>query len=585
MMSSRIALRLIISTLWLLASIAAVKSEPPKVPSSVTMKNGEVMYVTGNDYSKYSVTSGDWNCGKTWDDGTVPTKDDRVLITHDVTTVSDCHCQTIVVVRGGTLRPEDGTRLHFGTVTTLMGSRFIGGSPEEPLTDCLFLHTSHPYDEGDTGKSGNGLILAGETKLYGKPTTTWAAPDEPTPMEWVNQQVIESHGYRASLTRPIRFVRESGEIGPHFMQMHNPNCEIQYVELVGYGRTRKSAPVHSETNPIGKYSGIHYHRCGEEKEIRETGVSIHDFDGWGDVNHASNVDRSWGVIANGTGAAIVNEAGIEVGHTHHYLVMNIDGIHSIARRNILANGTRGHMGSGDGYWSRSPREKLSDSVFINCPIGVFNYHNGMYERIAGVRKRAVYADGMPPSRVNPEPIERVTVIAPKIIGINDHRGKARTYRHVKILEANGKYGTESSYNEGCNWFDSTISGTAPVGFRWINMPSGSIARFRDTDITGFAKGSVGKFTALQRMEFQGGTVKATEVGLEERPSRFPAADNTTVVTGTWIEAPETIRLVPATDDPDYHRRASAPAGYRQATNRVVVDGIDIAEDWPGITEE
>lgn len=255
-----------------------------------------------------AVASGEWSDPETWEGGSAPDDDARVLVPEDVSVAvaSELDARLDTVRVDGTLSfdPTVDTRLPVDTLVTTLGSTLRIGSEVEPVRPdatarMLFVDRGAIDEERDPDRVGRGLIVMGEFEVHGAETTPWteleaapragdrtlSLPEPPTnwspgdelvipgvdPLEDQDEAVrvasvdgstvrldrplehdhvppaSDLPAYVVHLTRNVRFVSESREIPRrgHIM-IHSASTSIRHAGCYGLGRTDKSYPF---TNP------------------------------------------------------------------------------------------------------------------------------------------------------------------------------------------------------------------------------------------------------------------------------------------------------------------------------------------------
>ena len=130
-----------------------------------------------------STRSGAWSQSNTWSTSQVPTANDIVLITHDITYDSaNGHVTTIGIDTGGTLRfiPNQSTKLKIGTLLVMPGGTLEVGKEANPIAANVtaeIIFKDQPLDlvnEGvgifDPEQFGTGLVIVdGTVIMHGTP--------------------------------------------------------------------------------------------------------------------------------------------------------------------------------------------------------------------------------------------------------------------------------------------------------------------------------------------------------------------------------------------------------------------------------
>jgi hypothetical protein len=194
--------------------------------------------------------------------------------------------------------------------------------------------------------------------------------------------------YVANLSRNIQFLAEDPSAPPsqrpHIQLMHNPNIDIQYIGVYGFGRTDKSTPVNDAVvqggvlqpgtglNQRARYA-IHFHHTGVSRKYDPAvvrGSVVVGSPGWGYVNHSSYVVMENNVAYDVLGAGFVTEDGNEIGVMRGNLSINNSGSGDglIQRQKIHDFGHGGH-----GYWFQGPGVEVVDNIAAGSRDGGFVY--------------------------------------------------------------------------------------------------------------------------------------------------------------------------------------------------------------------
>ncbi len=181
-------------------------------------------------------------------------------------------------------------------------------------------------------------------------------------------QGILTSVHAANLRRNVILISEHGgnaSVRPHLMFMHNPNVSLTAIGVYGFGRTDKSIPINDPIvingvlqagtglNPRARYA-IHFHHTGVnpayDPAIVKDSVVVGS-DGWGYVNHSSNVQMTNNVALEVYGSSFVTEDGNEIGIMQGNLSINTGGSDDdrTARKELHDFGFRGH-----GFWLQGP---------------------------------------------------------------------------------------------------------------------------------------------------------------------------------------------------------------------------------------
>jgi hypothetical protein len=183
--------------------------------------------------------------------------------------------------------------------------------------------------------------------------------------------------YVANETRNIQFHAEDPTAPaaerPHIMFLHNPAVSLANIGVYGFGRTNKAVAINDPvvvggvlqpgtgTNPRARYA-IHFHHTGVNRDIAPASVSgsiVVNSEGWGYVNHSSNVNMDNNVAIDVVGAGFVGEDGNEIGRMAGNLSINTTGSgEEIDDRE--PNHDFGH--SGHGFWLQGPGIVVRNNV-------------------------------------------------------------------------------------------------------------------------------------------------------------------------------------------------------------------------------
>lgn len=209
--------------------------------------------------------------------------------------------------------------------------------------------------------------------------------------------------YAANLTRNVAFIGEGGNNVPtgqrgHFMVMHNPDAVIKGASFNFLGRTDKSIPLNdfkldnegfrltdvngdyipdSNTNPRGRYA-VHFHHTGTNintPPVICSGNAVFSSQGWGFVNHTSNVVMENNASYDVYGSHYVTEDGNELGAFKHNIAIKSEGRNTIVKTGL---GNHDHAHTGHGFWFQSRNLAVEDNVVS----GVFDAGVVYYHRIA-----------------------------------------------------------------------------------------------------------------------------------------------------------------------------------------------------------
>lgn len=206
--------------------------------------------------------------------------------------------------------------------------------------------------------------------------------------------------FAANLTRNVAFIGEGGGSVPtgqrgHFVVMHNPDAVIKGASFNFFGRTDKSIPLNDfkldsqgfrlkdakgnyipdiNTNPRGRYA-VHFHHTGTDINIPPaicSGNAVFSSNGWGFVNHTSNVIMENNASYNVYGSHYVSEDGNELGAFRHNIAIKSEGRNTIVKTG-LGNHDHGH--TGHGFWLQSRNLSVEDNVVSGVyDAGVVYYH-------------------------------------------------------------------------------------------------------------------------------------------------------------------------------------------------------------------
>jgi hypothetical protein len=191
----------------------------------------------------------------------------------------------------------------------------------------------------------------------------------------------------ANLNRNIDFIAENPTVAsqrPHMGFFHNPNVQLSYISVDGFGRTDKTKPINDPvvvngvlmpgtgTNPRARYA-IHFHHDGVDPAVAPAtvrGSVVIDSAGWGYVNHQSNVVMEDNVAFEVVGASFVTEDGNEIGAMRRNLSINSRGADSFDV-NRYANHDFGFLGNG--FWFQGPGVEVEDNIAAGSRSAAFSY--------------------------------------------------------------------------------------------------------------------------------------------------------------------------------------------------------------------
>jgi hypothetical protein len=187
------------------------------------------------------------------------------------------------------------------------------------------------------------------------------------------------------------------QTGGHVMFMHQDAETVQYVALLGLGRTDKSQPLANGSstggpgaNQVGRYA-LHFHRDywpsinGSDAPVLVKGCFEEGSPGWGYDNHSSNVDFEYNVAYDNFGAGFATEAGNEIGTFNGNLAVRTIGVPNGDQYVVLdSRQSINDFGfNGAGYWFQGPGCAITNDIATDNQVG-FDYFNlGLVEGALG----------------------------------------------------------------------------------------------------------------------------------------------------------------------------------------------------------
>ena len=204
----------------------------------------------------------------------------------------------------------------------------------------------------------------------------------------------------ANLTRNVVFATEGGDAVPpsqrgHFMVMHNPDTIIKGASFNFMGRTDKSIPLDdfklddrgnrltddagqyvpdASNNPRGRYS-VHFHHTGTDITVPPaicSGNAVFGSEGWGFVNHSSNVIMENNASYDVYGSHYVSEDGNELGAFKNNIAIKAEGRSAIVKEGV---GNHDHGHTGHGIWLHSRNLVVENNVVSGVNnAGLVYYH-------------------------------------------------------------------------------------------------------------------------------------------------------------------------------------------------------------------
>lgn len=127
--------------------------------------------VSGRNYTDHVRRNGPWSDPLTWEDGSVPTEADKVLVQDGAWVLLDVCAQADTLIVGGELRVlvKEATCLLVTTITVLPSGELLAGDDISPVTgDFKITFRDKPIDlTQDAGQYSHGLVVFGAFQACG----------------------------------------------------------------------------------------------------------------------------------------------------------------------------------------------------------------------------------------------------------------------------------------------------------------------------------------------------------------------------------------------------------------------------------
>ncbi len=151
--------------------------------------------------------------------------------------------------------------------------------------------------------------------------------------------------------------------------IHNPDVDVENIQVNGFGRTDKTIPigtiVNGVANPRGRYA-MHFHHDGVNPMMDPAvvrGSVVIDSPGWGYVNHSSNVVMENNIAYKVVGSSFVTEDGNEIGVMRAICRLAIR-VRAKQIESRTAIHDFGH--EGDGFWFQGPGVQVVNNIAVGA---------------------------------------------------------------------------------------------------------------------------------------------------------------------------------------------------------------------------
>lgn len=333
---------------------------------SATEKANVAALAPNNTLTAVATADGQWDNAAIWSGGGLPGDGANVLVPAGrIVLIDHRDIARLNSVRvDGTLEfsPTEDTQLLVDTLAVSEGGKLEIGTATSPITGSAKIVF---IDDGElTSGLSRGLIALGMVSIHGEPVA-FSKDYEPDGTAWKPADSLErTVTFTSEATDPLR--------RGHVMLMHHADYSVGWAAFNGLGRTNKAIPI-GGTNLRGRYP-LHFHRCGSETPITVLGAVVSGSNGWGLVNHSSNVVVTDSITYDVLGAGFVTESGNELGSFRNCLAVKSEG-HSSTDHGLDPNkraeiGDFGH--SGHGFWLQGSDVSVTDCVAVGHAHAAFS---------------------------------------------------------------------------------------------------------------------------------------------------------------------------------------------------------------------